>query len=74
MAAPLRKPCPTCHGTGLVPRAKRRLDNGEIDPFDTVEWPSLPCETCTGMGSLVDRPKPEERANLLTGPDAGAFC
>ena len=53
MAAPaLTVPCKPCSGSGLVPREKRRLPNGEIDPFDHVEWQTITCEPCGGAGAV----------------------
>lgn len=49
-AAPHTTPCTPCSGSGLVPRPKRRLPNGELDPFDTVEWQKITCEPCGGSG------------------------
>lgn len=48
----LTEPCKTCDGTGLVPRARRQLPNGEPDQLDTIEWPRVICETCNGSGRV----------------------
>lgn len=48
----LTEPCKTCDGTGLVPRPRRRLPNGEPDQLDTVEWPQVICESCNGSGRV----------------------
>jgi hypothetical protein len=51
-ALPLTEPCKTCDGTGLVPRARRRLPSGEPDQLDTIEWPQVICELCNGSGRV----------------------
>jgi DnaJ-class molecular chaperone len=53
MTPKLSEPCKTCGGTGKVPRSVRRLPNGELDQFDTLDWPETICDACTGSG-VVD--------------------
>ena len=47
---PLKQPCATCAGTGIVPHEKRRMENGLPDPADfrTHEV----CLTCGGGGMV----------------------
>jgi DnaJ-class molecular chaperone len=52
MHSHLTEPCKTCDGAGLVPRARRRLPNGEPDQLDAIEWPQVICETCNGSGRV----------------------
>lgn len=70
---PHRKPCDPCSGSGLVARPPRRLPNGELDPFDTVQWPSVICETCQGAGSVPFSPRPEEALGV-TSYEAAIYC
>lgn len=57
MMSHLTTPCTTCSGSGLVPRARRRLPNGELDALDTLVWPEVICETCNGTGQIAVRPE-----------------
>jgi len=60
----LTEPCKICSGSGLVPRARRRLPNGEPDERDILAWPAVLCETCNGSGQvpvrieLIEEPSP----------------
>jgi DnaJ-class molecular chaperone len=55
VTAHLTEPCKTCSGSGLVPRARRRLPNGQIDERDVLAWPAVLCETCNGSGQVPVR-------------------
>jgi len=48
---PLRKPCPACRGSGVMPRTRRLID-GVPDAFDqrTEEL----CMRCGGSGKVRD--------------------
>jgi len=58
MTEPLKKPCPACAGRGIVPRERRRMADGRLDPFDLREEEL--CPSCGGAGAVVDRPRPAE--------------
>ena len=60
MAGPLKEKCRACGGVGTVPRMRRQMENGEVDPSD-FRWLML-CENCGGGGMAeVDKKKIEER-------------
>ena len=40
--------CPKCLGKGVLPNAKRRMENGEPDPADFREFEL--CDRCGGGG------------------------
>jgi len=52
MTPALTEACNFCGGSGTVPRALRRLPNGELDQFDTIFWPEVVCEACGGGGRM----------------------
>lgn len=57
---PLKEACPTCRGTGLVARERRRLANGEPDAADFRRHDL--CTRCGGSGKVaVDMKAIEER-------------
>jgi RecJ-like exonuclease len=62
----LTEPCNICDGSGKVPRARRRLPNGEPDRLDTIDWPEVICDTCNGSGQVAIQPGSiQERAPIL---------
>jgi hypothetical protein len=56
-----------------VARPPRRLPNGELDQFDTVQWPSVICGVCQGEGSVVFSPRPEETLGVAAH-EAAIYC
>jgi DnaJ-class molecular chaperone len=80
MTAPAhRKPCASCSGRGIVPRERRRLPNGDLDPTDIMPAPIKTCPTCEGAGSVAFQPRPEEQPAIALAVDgenaaAGSFC
>jgi hypothetical protein len=52
MTSHLTRPCRVCGASGRVPRARRRLPNGEPDRFDTIDWPEITCGVCFGSGQV----------------------
>jgi hypothetical protein len=58
---PLTQPCGICGGRGAVPRDRRRLPNGELDPFDTLNWPEIVCDACNGTGQIALQPEATQK-------------
>lgn len=63
----LAQPCSTCGGNGVVPRERRRLPNGEMDTFDTLDWPHVTCDVCAGSGQVLVDPATVNTSETVPG-------
>ena len=62
------QPCTACGGTGTVPRQRRRLPNGELDKFDTLDCVSLTPDGPPPRAIAGEPPDP-----LVVGPSSVAW-
>jgi len=54
------KSCPGCGGKGTVRRHPRHLPDGQPDKFDTIDWPVVICDACSGSGEVgAEPPSPQ---------------
>lgn len=46
----MKETCPVCHGQGIIPHEKPKMENGEPDPYD-LRLHEI-CEKCGGGGKV----------------------